>query len=194
MGELDKQTKVLGGTLLVSLAINIFLIGFFVARTFSGPSADSNFIPIDLDLRSLPLEFPAEVSERIEDAFRMRRHEIEGAYEDYVDTQTEILILLSEEDINLQALAAAFSTLRSLNIAVQGPIQDAMLDAVSGMDVELRRNLIRIQRPLQRIKLGQPRRFDGTRWSYELQDGNLVLDFTAFFGDEDEEPDESDGN
>lgn len=178
------------GALMASLAVNLFLGGFVVARLLKPEITAPPQPVVDLNLGSIPEGLPRAALERIEDAMHNRRHEIRNVYSNYRRTQRETVRLLMEEKLDEKALEEAYRQMRELSNLIQAPIQDAVVQALKDVSVAERRRMIRSERRQARKRSQPSTRVDGNRWRFELRDGKVDLDFDDLFkdGDEDGQP------
>ncbi len=156
--------------LIASLGANIFLGGFVAARMLGPKPLRTAPEIVDLNLRGLPQGLSSEVREELENSMRSYRREIRHAYREYREQQREINRLLVEERLNEPAIAKAHEQLRALNARIQGPIQRALIDAMSQMDAETRRQMIKLRQVSRKRRFGRPKSVDGSRWRFEWHD------------------------
>lgn len=173
----ERMEKWIRIALAASLGANIFLGGFMAARMLGPRPAEQAPAIVDLNLRGLPQGLPSEVREELEDSMRVYRREIRHAYRDYRNQQREINRLLAEENLNEAAIAEAHEQLRDLNARIQGPMQQALIDAMREMDVETRRHIIELREVSKKRRFGRPKSVDGSRWRFDWQDdGSFQLE------------------
>ena len=186
MDWFTKQTGWVKVVLAGSLAINLFLGGFIVARMLK-PQLPLVRPVVALNLQSVPEGMRGEALERIEDAMRERSRELRRVYSDYRQTRRDAVRLLGEEELNEAALRQVYEQMRELSIRIQEPIHGAVIEALKGVDVMERRRILRGQRirhPHPDRRVG---RVDGNRWHLEFRDGEIELNFDDLFDENDED-------
>ena len=134
MDWFTKQAGWVKVVLVSSLAGNLFLGGFIVARMLK-PQSQLVSPVVALDLQSVPEGMRGEALERIEDAMRDRRRELRRVYSDYRQTKRDAVRLLGEEQLNEEALRQVYEQMRELSTRIQEPIHGAVIEALKGVDV-----------------------------------------------------------
>lgn len=173
--------------LALSLAANLFLAGFIVARvaTSGQPRLIRDASPaVELSLRSLPQDLPDSVREDLERAFREQRPEIRRAVRQYRDAQEQVRTLLARKDARRAELEEAFRRLRELGAEVQVPMHRVFVTALDNLDPAMRQMTFRLLEPRTPLDISGPARVAGARWEYDLREGTLRL------FPEDDEPEE----
>lgn len=181
-----KQDGWIKGIVTASLALNLFLGGFIVAR-FIKPQPTETRPVVGLDLQSIPGGVRGEALERIEDAMHERRRELRRVYSDYNQARRDANRLLGEEELNEAALAAAYQRMRELSNQIQEPIHGAVIEALRGLDVMERRRILRDRRHARPISIRGAGQVDGNRWRLEIRNGEIELDFDDLFDETDED-------
>ncbi len=169
-----------------SLAVNLFLGGFIVARMLKSQPMPVRPV-VALDLQSVPEGMRGEALERIEDAMRERRRELRRVYSDYRQTRRDAVRLLGEEELNEEALRQVYEQMRELSTRIQEPIHGAVIEALRGVDVMERRRILRVQRLRHPHPVRRVNRVDGNRWHLEFRDGDIELNFDDLFDENDED-------
>lgn len=186
MDWLTKQAGWVKVVLVSSLAVNLFLGGFIVARMLK-PQSPLVRPVVALDLRSVPEGMRGEALERIEDAMRERRRELRRVYSDYRQARRNAVRLLGEEELNEEALRRVYEQMRELSTQIQEPIHGAVIEALKGVDVMERRRILRVQRQRHPQRVHHVNRVDGNRWHLEFRDGDIELSFDDLFDESDED-------
>ena len=165
----------LGWLLMASLGVNLFLGGFMAARMYSAPAGPAPSTQLEFFTRGIPPELPPEAREELEDSIRVHRRELRRTLREYRQTQAEIRALLAAEEFDEEALDKAYQQLRELSTRIQGPIHEAVIEAVRGLDAANRQVIIEMQTgPDEEYRLRRPGRLDGQRWRFE-RDGQGFL-------------------
>jgi uncharacterized membrane protein len=180
-----KQAGWVKAVLMGSLALNLFLGGFIVARLLRPQPLPAKPV-VTLDFQSVPEGMQGEALERIEDAMRERRRELRRAYSDYRQARRDAVRLLGEEELNEQALKEVYEQMRELSNRIQEPIHGAVIEALRNVDVMERRRILQQQRLRGPRQIHRTDRVDGNRWRLEFRDGDIELNFDDLF-DENEE-------
>lgn len=185
MDWFTKQASWVKVVLVGSLAVNLFLGGFIVARMLKPPPIVRPVVA--LDLQSVPEGLRGEALERIEDAMRERRRELRRVYSDYRQVRRDAVRLLGEEELNEEALRQVYEQMRQLSTRIQEPIHGAVIEALKGVDVMERRRILRVQRLRHPHPVRRVNRVDGNRWHIEFRDGDIELNFDDLFDENDED-------
>ena len=185
MDWFTKQADWVKVVLVGSLAVNLFLGGFIVARMLKPPPIVRPVVA--LDLQSVPEGLRGEALERIEDAMRERRRELRRVYSDYRQVRRDAVRLLGEEELNEEALRQVYEQMRQLSTRIQEPIHGAVIEALKGVDVMERRRILRVQRLRHPHPVRRVNRVDGNRWHIEFRDGDIELNFDDLFDENDED-------
>lgn len=176
MAKLDQTDKPqwLQKVLVVSLGLNLFLAGFLVAKEF--PTSDvSGSEPLTVSLSGLPQDISPQLREALETSFRKHSREVSKIYFDLNDARIKAREVLQQQELNEKALEDALANVRELQIKIQGPIHEALIEAAKELDVENRRQLVLFGDTFDR-GIWQPRSIDGTRWRVEFDNGEFTLD------------------
>lgn len=186
MDWFTKQAGWVKVVLVGSLALNLFLGGFIVARVLK-PQPQLVRPVVALNLQSVPDGLRGEALERIEDAMHERRHELRRVYSDYRQTRRDAVRLLGEVELNEEALRQVYEQMRELSVRIQEPIHGAVIEALKGVDVMERRRILRAQRLRHPHPVRRVNRIDGNRWYLEFRDGDIELNFDDLFDENDED-------
>lgn len=186
MNWFTKQAGWVKVVLVGSLALNLFLGGFIVARVLK-PQSQLVRPVVALNLQSVPDGLRGEALERIEDAMHERRHELRRVYSDYRQTRRDAVRLLGEVELNEEALRQVYEQMRELSVRIQEPIHGAVIEALKGVDVMERRRILRAQRLRHPHPVRRVNRIDGNRWYLEFRDGDIELNFDDLFDENDED-------
>ena len=174
--------------LFVSLGLNLFLAGFLFARGVDsiGPAQPPE--PINVSLGGMPQDIPPELQESLEENFRKHSREVSRIYGDLIEARIVAREVLQQEEFDEVALEEALAEVRELQIQIQGPLHEALVEAAMELDVEMRRELVLFGETFDR-GIWQPRRVDGTRWRVEFDDGEFVLDMKGITDEKEDEED-----
>ena len=186
MDWFTKQAGWVKVVLVGSLALNLFLGGFIVARVLK-PQPQLVRPVVALNLQSVPDGLRGEALERIEDAMHERRHELRRVYSDYRQTRRDAVRLLGEVELNEEALRQVYEQMRELSVRIQEPIHGAVIEALKGVDVMERRRILRAQRLRHPHPVRRVNRIDGNRWYLEFRDGDIELNFDDLFDENNED-------
>ncbi len=186
MDWFTKQAGWVKVVLVGSLALNLFLGGFIVARVLK-PQSQLVRPVVALNLQSVPDGLRGEALERIEDAMHGRRHELRRVYSDYRQTRRDAVRLLGEVELNEEALRQVYEQMRELSVRIQEPIHGAVIEALKGVDVMERRRILRAQRLRHPHPVRRVNRIDGNRWYLEFRDGDIELNFDDLFDENNED-------
>ncbi len=186
MDWFTKQAGWVKVVLVSSLAVNLFLGGFIVARMLK-PQLQLVRPVVALDLQSVPEGMRGEALERIEDAMRERRRELRRVYSDYSQARRDAVRLLGEEQLNEEALRQVYEQMRDLSTRIQEPIHGAVIEALKGVDVMERRRILRWHRLRHPHPVRRVNRIDGNRWHLEFRDGDIELNFDDMFDENDQD-------
>lgn len=181
MVEVISSKRWMGWALVASFALNLFFGGIIIARVLTPQETDASRFEFAVAPRMLPQGLPVSVREDLEDGMRAHRHEMKRSLKAVRKKQQEISSLFQAEQLDGEALARAYEEMRELNAELQGPIQEALISAVRGMDGETRRMIINIPEIRLPTELHLQDRIDGTRWQF-VRDGEK---FEIIIGGED---------
>lgn len=165
-----------GVILSASIILNVFFIGFLVARV-GGPNVPHEpRAPMQMELRTLPPNISFEAKEEIEHEMRLHREDVEQAYERLREVQEEINEITSEEDFDRRELEEAFREMAELERAIKTRMREAYVNAMRDVSRENRRIIVRERREGERARLKRPNRVDGSRWEFSMEDGSFTFD------------------
>lgn len=187
MQEPQDKGRWLGGALIASLALNLFMGGFLVARLISAERQDANLSPVEIDFRTLPRGIPPSIREDIEHHVRERKREITRTYRELIQARRALGELISQEQLDTPALEREFSKLRDLQIELQGPLHEAMIETLGTLNPEERREFVFVDESGTPRRFWVPGRVDGQRWEFREDNGR----FSFQFGKKDRENEES---
>lgn len=169
----DKFQKWQGVILSGSIILNVFLIGFLVAR-IGGPSApQAQRAPMQMVLPTLPPNISFEAKEEIENEMHLHQEEVAAAYERLTEVQEEINRITSEHDLDKEKLEAAFEELSVLENTIRSRMRDAYAKALREINRENRRAITQQRRERIRAQRLSPKTVDGTRWNFSVDDGKF---------------------
>jgi len=167
--------------LIGSLALNVFLAGFVFARALApGRLAGGKAEPALFSLRALPPDMPIEVRQAFEKNFQAVRPEIARDYRELVDARLKVKSILDDESFSPGELSAALAEVRDLQVKIQGPLHEALVESMKNLDADARRKFAFQIDSLEGGGVWAPRHFDGARWRVDFDDGKIILDLKAF--------------
>jgi len=191
MQEIQDKNRWIGGALIASLALNLFMGGFLVARLISGERQQSAMSPVEIDFRTLPRGLPPSIREDIEHHVRERKREITHTYRELIQARATLGKLMIQENLDKGALEKEFGKLRDLQIELQSPLHEAMIEALGTLNPEQRREIVFVDQSGTPRRLWMPGRVDGQRWEFRSEDGRFTFDFRKKDNDT-ENPDDND--
>jgi len=171
--------------LIVSLGLNLFLAGFLLAKGLQPGTIGPRPEPLTVNLSGLPQDIPPELRESLEDNFRKHSREVSMIYGDLIEARIVAREALQQEQLDEVALENALAEVRELQIKIQGPLHEALIDAAKELDAEMRRELVMFGETFDR-GIWQPRNVDGVRWSVQFDNGELVLNLQGITDTDDE--------
>ena len=177
--------------LIASLAVNLFLAGFLVAKAVSPGGTMPTGEPLTVNLSGLPQDIPPELRESLEENFQKHSREVGKIYGDLIEARVIARETLEREVLDAVALEEALANVRELQIRIQGPLHEALVEAAKDLDAEMRRELVIFGETFDR-GIWQPRRVDGARWKVQFDNGEMVIDIEGITDPEngDEQPHE----
>ncbi len=159
--------KWLGAALVASIILNIFFGAFLVGRHFwhdgerHRHERHGETLTMRLELKALGAALPEEARQALRESMRARRDEVMPKLEAIHAARSEIIRLLSAEDLDAAALEAAFDRLARGLVDLQRPLEETILEAARRMTPEERRRMAATLARLQERYGG--RRHGGTR-------------------------------
>lgn len=172
----ERLQKWLPVGLLVSLGLNLFLGGFLLARGYNPAGPHDPHQGVDMNMRSLPAGLPAEVREHIADTMREKRREMRTTAREYRHLQAEIKAMLKEAKVDEVALTEAYRELRELNVALQGPIHEALILSMKEIEPELRRAFIEKSFDGKSFTFQGTDKVSGKRWNFSVRRNGEEID------------------
>lgn len=136
MNGLGRWTKVLGGVLVVSLAINFFLIGWMGARWVYDQHMGPKF-----SVTRLVRDLPDEQREAVLAVFENNRDSIHAAMDNLRDARHELSSVLLAEPFDPVAAERALAALRQESTAMQETMHAALLEVAVNLPPESRVDL-----------------------------------------------------
>lgn len=138
---MSKGFKIMAGALLLSVALNVFAVGFMLGRGGLGdrPShgRDVSFSP-----RSLARLLPEEERRTLRAAMKARQPDLAQAVRQMRDARRQVARLLRAEVLDSAAMADALGQWASAELALRQGSNAAMIEALSGLDQEQRIALV----------------------------------------------------
>jgi len=135
-----RSSKVLGGVLLLSLALNLFLGGMLVSRFRQhAPGGSEPKVERMIDRMADTL---AEADGRIlREVYRAHQSEFDQLAADLQGARSEVRKALSTDPFDQQALQAAFARQRQRRQAIHEGIHGVLVEAAPRLSAEGRRRL-----------------------------------------------------
>lgn len=171
----------IGRVFIGSLVLNVFLLGFTVARSLS-PSPSTPPRQVSLDLSSLPNGLPRAFLEEMEENFEAREDKVAEIYETIEETRQEIEELMAEEEFDEHALSMAYEKLRHQQMEIQGPMHEALIESARNLQLEQRREYAKARRGVRKEERRRARdtgSVDGSTWSFGVKNGKIEIDMDA---------------
>lgn len=126
-------------TLIASLALNLFLVGYLVGRAADVWSAKEK--RGDSFVERLASRLPAADADVVRRAAAQRQPEIDKLMADYRKTRQDVRAALSAPAFNAKALESAFEESRKRRLALELAIQDLVLSSAGDLSADGRANL-----------------------------------------------------
>ena len=177
----NRSVRMLGGICLVSLSVNVFMLGMLASHLLqpghghSGPPDGAEVLSPDLRtrgprlMRPGPVGLPAPLLASLTPAHRAAAAEVRSRYEDQMsasirrrlEPQAEVVALLPQEVIDESALEAAFAAVRERDNETARIAQAMLLEMARTLGPEARLRLAAmLQRPMMRPRQLIPRGID----------------------------------
>jgi len=188
MAEQRKNPEVwMRSLLLGSLGLNIFLAGFLFAKVLAPNTPDTPAQPVQFTMGSLPSDMPIEIREGLEDSFRAHSTEVREKYKKLEEARIKVGEILGVEELDQAALQKALEDIRELQVEIQIPMHQVLIEAATDLNAKERRELLFPGTRLDARGLWGVRQFDGARWKVEYDNGEIVLNFQGITDGKDEE-------
>lgn len=178
-----ERMKWIKGSLVASLAFNLFLGGFLFSRALSDRETGGTPEIVDVSWGTLPANIPVEVSEELEDQLRRFRRPINRAYGRLIETRQELNRLMASEQFDRAAVETAMERLRIQQLELQSPVHAAILEALASLEPVDRQGVFVVRDADGNRRLFSPGKVDGNRWQFEWRNGGVEFDL-----DEEETP------
>ncbi|WP_374440571.1 periplasmic heavy metal sensor [Stella sp.] len=138
----------LPGCLLVSLAVNVFLVSALVGRYARDHGPGPEML---VGFRGLTEGLPESARDTLRESFRARRGEIGRERRDLREARRRVVDALAAEPFDAAAARQAFEGLRDANGELARIAQDALIEAAGRMPAQERRELLqrRVRHPRQ---------------------------------------------
>jgi len=188
MAEENKKSQIwMRNLLLGSLGLNVFLAGFLFAKIIGPEAQDPNVQPIQFTLGSLPSDMPIAIREGLEDNFKLHSAEVREKYKELNEVRLRVGDILGMEELDQVALQRALEEIRELQLEIQIPMHQVLVEAAADLDAKTRRELLFPGTRLDARGLWGTRQFDGARWKVEYDNGEIVLNFQGITDGKDED-------
>jgi len=139
--------KWMTAALVVSVAFNVFVLGFFAGRGLDLGAPDPgvamagrsepNFV-----LRSLARQLPRETRNELRAAFRERREELRPAYAELRAVRSRLAELLPAEEYNEGAVRETMAEMRRIEARLKQPVHETIADALAALSPGQRRAFV----------------------------------------------------
>lgn len=131
-------------TLIASLVLNLFLVGYLVGRAADvWPAKEKRS---DSFVERLASRLPATDADVVRHAAAQRQPEIDKLMAAYRKTRQDVRAALSAPAFNAKALESAFEESRKRRLAAELAIQDLVLSAAGNLSADGRANLFPARR------------------------------------------------
>jgi len=137
----------LGGLLVVSLALNVFLGAFFLGRAVFDHDRDRDhgrMLTMRMELKALAKALPEDAREALHAQLKNRAQEMRPVFHGIRDTRREITELLAADTLDEAALRQAFDGLQDGLGKVHGALQEIVFDAAQDMTPEQRQRMAEV--------------------------------------------------
>jgi len=152
---MTKTEKRLTIGLVISLGLNLLIIGFIAAR-----ATDHHWRPgPDFSVGTIAEQLSPESRDALRESMRAHRDDIRAGFRGMRDARRQVRDLLTAEDFNRDAVDQAFADVRAQHDRIQIAMQQAFIDAASQMPREDREHLARMGERMMRGMMGGKRRF-----------------------------------
>ena len=136
MNDVSKWAKILGIGLVLSLALNFFLVGWVGARFVHNDDGDRHW-----SITRLVRDLPEDQRDEVLAVFEAHRDQIRGVMDSMHDTRREVADLLVAEPYDAQAVTEALAKLREESAAMQESMHAALLEVAAKLPPEARLDL-----------------------------------------------------
>lgn len=129
--------------LVTSIALNLFLGAFFVARHLMHDRGDARAdrYTLRLELRALADSLPDTARDALRATMRAKRNELEPVVDTIHHAREDIIAALAREPFDPADLDAAFSRLSQGLAELQTPVQEVIVESAAAMTPEQRRHM-----------------------------------------------------
>jgi len=137
----------LGGILVVSVALNVFLGAFFlgdVVFDHDRDKDDGRMLTMRMELKALAKALPEEAREALHSQLKNRADEMRPVFQNIHDTRDEITELLAAETLDESALRQSFNALQASLGKVHGALQEIVFEASKDMTPKQRQRMAEV--------------------------------------------------
>ena len=148
--------------LVISLALNVFAVGFYSGRVISGDGPPPHKMDKPgrpdhpMALLSFARELPPEIRREFRGKIREQLPSLRENHGEVVKIRMELANLLSEEEYDRDAVAAKFVEMNAIQDSQRAAFNEAFLDALETLPPEERRRMI--ERAMEREANKGPRK------------------------------------
>jgi uncharacterized membrane protein len=136
-GRMGRKLQI---ALLVSLGLNLFLVGFLAARWWAPFHHPPRWTPEEIGER-LARPLPEKDAEVIRDAFQANAAKLATLFGALQEARREVRAKMSAEPLDRTALAAAMTQARMKRAALEDAVQEVILDASSHLSLDGRKRM-----------------------------------------------------
>ena len=173
-----------------SVGLNVFLAGFLFANLLGPTPSGSETTPIHVSMGSLPNDMPMELREELEDSFRNHSAEVEEAYRELATVRVWVQDILEQPELDRAALEEALEDIRDIQVKIQIPMHEVLIEAAMNLDAETRRALLSMGDRFDVRGVWDSKKFDGARWKIEFENGEIRLDLQGITDRRDDDRDD----
>ena len=152
---MTKGVKLLALVAFVSLAANLFVAGFWLARVSQGDAAGGgergrpDWGDVEFTLNRLGQNLSPDAQEMVRETLRDRRGELRPLFFDIRRTRMKIADEFAADEVDADALKALFADMRALRAELQRPVQETIVEVAVSLPAEERRALLDKMRDLR---------------------------------------------
>lgn len=141
MSTLSRTTKILGGGLILSLGLNLFLAGLIAGKLFRDRSRLGEAQPLATVSRTMEW-LPAKDRRQIEKAMKVRRAAIARDFRNMRRARSRVVRIISENKYNEQELEEALRKVRQIQEKTQAAFHEVIVEVIPKLPPEERRRFL----------------------------------------------------
>jgi len=143
----NHAVKWMAAALVVSVALNVFVLGFFAGRgldrdTAGGRDHVAAGPEPDFVLRTLARQLPEETRADLRASFRERREQLRPTFRELRAVRGRLAELLTAEDYDEAAVRETMAEMRRVEARLKQPVHETIADALAGLSAEQRRAFV----------------------------------------------------